>query len=233
MARLFQPATARVCGFCKERIELREHEDVFIRKDGSFFPVVYSASPLRTDGKIVGIVVGFRDDTYRRQADRAVRESEERFRLVADTAPVTIWMTDVDNACTYVNRRWVELTGRPFEAHMGNGWAENIHPEDLVRCLETFTTASERHESFRMEYRLRRYDGEYIWIADSGVPRFNADGTFAGYIGSAADVTEIKAGRTGPFLDESKIDRCTREGARPDCQGASRRCRPAAGVGGR
>lgn len=136
---------------------------------------------------------GFRADTYRRQADRAVRESEERFRVVADTAPVTIWMTDVDNACTYVNRRWVELTGKPFEAHMGDGWAENIHPQDLVRCMENFAAASEHQKSFRMEYRLRRHDGEYIWIEDSGVPRFSADGAFAGYIGSAADVTEIKA----------------------------------------
>ncbi len=177
----------------QDSIELQEYEDVFIRKDGSFFPVVYSASPLRLDGKIVGIVVGFRDDTYRRQADRIVRESEERFRLVADTAPVTIWMTDVDNACTYVNRRWVEITGRPFEKHLGSGWAESIHPEDVVRCLEIFTAACERQQPFRMEYRLRRYDGEYIWIADSGVPRLNPDVTFAGYIGSAADITEIKA----------------------------------------
>jgi PAS domain S-box-containing protein len=177
----------------QDSIELQEYEDVFIRKDGRFFPVVYSASPLRADGKIVGIVVGFRDDTYRRQADRIVRESEERFRLVADTAPVTIWMTDIDNACIYVNRRWVEVTGRPLEAHLGNGWAESIHPDEVVRCLEIFTAAGERRQPFRMEYRLRRYDGEYIWITDSGVPRLNADGTFAGYIGSAVDVTEIKA----------------------------------------
>ena len=166
---------------------------MFIRKDGSFFPVIYSASPLRSDGKIVGIVVGFRDDTFRRQADRALRESEERFRIVADTAAVAIWMTDVDNACTYVNRRWVEWTGKPFETHMGDGWAENIHSEDLVPCIENFAAASERRKAFRMEYRLRRYDGEYIWIVDSGVPRFNADGTFAGYIGSAADISDIKA----------------------------------------
>ena len=157
----------------QESIELQEYEDVFIRKDGSFFPVVYSASPLPANSKIVGIVVGFRDDTYRRQADRVVRESEGSYRLVADSAPVTIWMTDVDNACIYVNRRWVEVTGRPVESHLGNGWAESIHPEDVVRCLEIFTAASERGPPFRMEYRLRRYDGEYIWIADSGVRRFN------------------------------------------------------------
>jgi PAS domain S-box-containing protein len=174
-------------------VEFREHEDMFIRKDGSVFPVVYSASPLKTErGKVVSIVVGFRDDTPRREAARALRESEERFRLVANAAPVLIWMSGVEKLCTYFNHGWLEFTGRSLEAELGNGWTQGIHPDDAQSCLETYTTAFDRRQPFQMEYRLKRRDGEYRWIYDQGVPRFNADASFAGYIGSCTDVTELK-----------------------------------------
>jgi PAS domain S-box-containing protein len=173
-------------------IEIREHEDMFIRKDGSFFPVVYSSSPLRWDGKIVGVVVGFRDETQRQEAVRTVRESEERFRLVANTAPVMIWMAGVDKLCNYFNQFWLEFTGRSLQQEMGSGWAEGVHPDDFKRCLDTYTEAFDRREPFQMEFRLRRHDREYRWIFDSGTPRFNADGSFAGYIGSAIDISDRK-----------------------------------------
>ena len=118
------------------------------------------------------------------QAAQVVRESEERFRLVANTAPVMIWMAGTDRLCTYVNQPWLEFTGRPLEAELGNGWVESVHPEDLNRCMDTYTQAFDRRESFQMEYRLRRHDGEYRWFSDTGVPRFNPDHSFAGYIGS-------------------------------------------------
>jgi PAS domain S-box-containing protein len=172
--------------------ELREHEDLFIRKDGSFFPLVFSTSPLKKDGEAIGIVVGFHDDTLRREAERAIRESEERFRLVANAAPVMIWMSGQDKLCTYFNQSWLEFTGRSLEAEIGNGWAEGVHPEDLEQCMDLYTTAFDRRETFQMQYRLRRHDGEYRWVFDHGVPRFNADGSFAGYIGSVIDVTERK-----------------------------------------
>jgi PAS domain S-box-containing protein len=126
------------------------------------------------------------------QAAHVVRESEERFRLVANTAPVMIWTAGTDRLCTYVNQPWLEFTGRLLEAELGNGWAEGVHNEDVKRCLETYARAFDQRQSFAMEYRLRRKDGEYRWIVDIGVPRFNPDGTFAGYIGSCLDVTDRK-----------------------------------------
>jgi PAS domain S-box-containing protein len=126
------------------------------------------------------------------QAAHVVRESEERFRLVANTAPVMIWTAGTDRLCTYVNQPWLEFTGRPLEAELGNGWAEGIHSEDLKRCLETYSQAFDQRQSFAMEYRMRRNDGQYRWIHDIGVPRFNRDGNFAGYIGSCLDITERK-----------------------------------------
>ena len=121
-----------------------------------------------------------------------VRESEERFRLIANLAPVSIWITDVDKQCTYVNQSWLDLTGRPFDAALGEGWADTIHPDDVERSWSTYAQAFDRREPFRMEYRIRRHDGEYRWVSDTGVPRYNEDGSFAGYIGSAVDVTERK-----------------------------------------
>ena len=128
----------------------------------------------------------------REQSAHVVRESEERFRLVANTAPVLIWMSGADKLCTYFNKPWLDFTGRSLSAELGNGWVDGIHLEDQQRCLDTYARAFDGHKDFRMEYRLRRNDGAYRWVLDIGVPRFNPDGSFAGYIGSCMDVTERK-----------------------------------------
>lgn len=120
------------------------------------------------------------------------RESEQRFRLLADTAPVMIWTAGTDRKCSYVNKTWLDFTGRPLEAELGDGWTEGIHPDDSSRCFETYTEAFNRRESFEVEYRVRGKDGEYHWILDDGVPRFHTDGSFAGYIGSCIDITDRK-----------------------------------------
>jgi PAS domain S-box-containing protein len=124
-------------------------------------------------------------------SEATLRESEQRFRIVADAAPVLIWMSGVDKRCTFFNKRWLEFTGRSLEQEMGNGWAEGVHREDLQKCLRTYTEAFDVRKPFVMQYRLRRNDGEYRWISDDGVPRFDADGAFAGYIGSCVDVTDL------------------------------------------
>lgn len=128
----------------------------------------------------------------RRQGGQALRESEERFRIMADTAPVMIWRAGTDALCDFFNKPWLEFTGRPMEQELGNGWADGVYPDDLERCLQTYGEAFDARKAFRMEYRLRRFDGEYRWMLDSGVPRFGSDGSFAGFIGSCVDITDRK-----------------------------------------
>ena len=146
-------------------------------------------------------------------SNNSLRESEERFRLVANTAPVLIWMSGPDKLCTYFNQPWLDFTGRSIEAELGNGWAEGVHPEDLTNCLDIYTSAFDRRESFKMQYRLRRNDGEYRWVFDIGVARFNPDSSFAGYIGSCIDVTERKmaeealASLSGRLIDAQEEER--------------------------
>ena len=127
----------------------------------------------------------------RATGETELRESESRFRIVADAAPVLIWMSGLDKLCTFFNKPWLEFTGRRLEQEMGNGWAQGVHPDDLQRCLKIYTEAFDAREPFVMQYRLRRYDGEYRWISDQGVARHDEQGTFAGYIGSCVDVTDL------------------------------------------
>jgi PAS domain S-box-containing protein len=173
----------------------------YFRRDGSLLWGRLSIS-LLNGGAAPLLLAMVEDITDKKEAENAVRESEQRFRSVADTAPVLIWMSDTNKRCTYFNQPWLAFTGRTIEQELGNGWAEAVHPDDLQSCRDTYIRSFERREKFRMEYRLRRYDGEYRWILDMGEPRFNPDNSFAGYIGSAVDVTERK--RAEEALRESE-----------------------------
>jgi PAS domain S-box-containing protein len=160
-----------------------------LRGTGEEFPIEASISKVESGGKMFFTAV-IRDITERHRAEEAIRESEQRFRLVADTAPVLMWMSGADKLCTYFNKTWLDFTGCSIEEELGNGWVERVHPDDLPGCLQTFTQSFDRRANFRMEYRLLRHDGEYRWVLDIGVPRFNQDRSFAGYIGIGIDVTE-------------------------------------------
>jgi PAS domain S-box-containing protein len=126
------------------------------------------------------------------QDEKALRESEKRFRLVANTAPVLIWMAGTDKLCNFFNQEWLKFTGRSLEQELGEGWTSGVHPDDLEHCLATYSASFNARIDFEMEYRLRCFDGSYHWFVDYGVPRFESDGTFCGYIGSCVDITERK-----------------------------------------
>jgi PAS domain S-box-containing protein len=164
-----------------------------LHKSGKVLHGECSGSLIRdADGKGLYFVAEVQDITERKRANQNLIESEERFRLVANSAPVLIWMAGTDKLCTFFNTCWLDFTGRTLEQEMGNGWASAVHPEDFERCLAIYSGAFDARVDFEMEYRLRRYDGKYRWIVDYGVPRIESDGTFCGYIGSCVDITDRK-----------------------------------------
>ncbi len=169
-------------------IEYRTVSDVgaekWIRAIGRTF---YDASgrPVRFDGVTLDI-------TDRKRLDDALRDSEKRFRNMADHAPVMIWITDADGSCTYLSRSWYEFTGQTPETALGHGWLDATHPDDQEVAAATFLAAHRRQAAFKIDYRVRKVDGSYAWAIDSAAPRFGADGEFLGYIGSVLDITERK-----------------------------------------
>jgi len=117
-----------------------------------------------------------------------IQEMEGRFRAIADTAPVLIWLSGPDKLCYFFNKGWLDFTGRTMEQELGNGWAEGVHADDLERCLAIYISHFDARKEFSMDYRLRRHDGQYRWISDKGVPRYTATGTFIGYVGGCMDI---------------------------------------------
>ncbi|MGP1385767.1 MAG: PAS domain S-box protein [Thainema sp.] len=142
-----------------------------------------------TSRRFIGTVFNITD---RKQVEAALRDSEIRFRQMTDVAPMLVWISDTDTLCSYFNQSWLTFTGRTLEQEMGNGWTEGIHPDDFKYCLDVYNNAFDARRPFEMEYRLRRFDGEYRWILDVGVPRFTPDGEFLGYIGSCFDIHDRK-----------------------------------------
>ncbi|HEY6308784.1 MAG TPA: PAS domain-containing protein [Candidatus Angelobacter sp.] len=190
---------------------LGESEREVVRKGIKSFAVV----PLKAERSVLGLLVLattikqrgwprelvpqlqilgdiFYQAVLRKRAEAAARESEGRFALMADSAPMLLWMSGTDKLCNYFNKGWLAFTGRTMEQELGDGWTEGVHPEDREGCFSSYAQAFDARQGFKLEYRLRRHDGEYRWIMDSGVPRYSPDGSFCGYIGSCIDITDLK-----------------------------------------
>jgi PAS domain S-box-containing protein len=170
-----------------------EVETVRRRKDGSEIAVSLLAVPVTPPSgeRLVNYAI-YRDITERKRAEELLRESEARFQAMADKAPVMIWTTGTDGLCNYFSKPWLDFTGRAMEQEVGTGWLQGVHPDDVQLCFDGFLPAFHARKPFTMEYRLRRADGEYRWVIESGVPRYTVGGEFAGYIGSNIDITDRK-----------------------------------------
>jgi PAS domain S-box-containing protein len=170
---------------------LRDVEFQFITKEGQTRVAQASAELIEVAGEVCVLGASI-DITERKRSEQIVRESEKRFRLMADSAPVLMWTSGTDKLYTDVNKEWLRFTGRSMQQELGEGWTQGIHPADLQGCLRNYAHAFDHRDTFAIEYRLRRHDGQYRWILDQGVPRFLEDGSFAGYIGCCIDITDQK-----------------------------------------
>ncbi|MFN6566433.1 ATP-binding protein [Dendronalium sp. ChiSLP03b] len=139
-----------------------------------------------------GVSIFVTDITYRKRVEAALRQSEERFRNMADNAPFMVWVTDPTGYCTYLSKSWYEFSGQTEQTGLGLGWIDAVHPEDRKYTKQNFLEANERCQGFQLEYRLRRKDGEYRFCIDAASPWFGVNGEYKGYIGSVIDITERK-----------------------------------------
>jgi PAS domain S-box-containing protein len=135
---------------------------------------------------------------------------DARFCEVMDTAPVMIWVSGKDKGCVWFNKPWLTFTGRRLVEEVGEGWSEGVHRDDLERCIKAYSSCFDARKDFRIQYRLRRHDGAYRWIDDTGIPRFARDGIFLGYIGSCIDIQEhreIQSELRRRLLDIAELNR--------------------------
>ena len=171
-----------------------EHYDTIRkRKDGRLIHVSLSASLIKDEaGMVIGAAKIARDITERKSFETTLSESEARFRTLAESAPVFIWMADASGRYEYVNSRWLDFTGRTLADELGNGWQDRIHKDDTGPYMRSYNKAIENRSAFRIEFRALRNDGRYRWMLESGQPRLALDGSMQGFIGSRIDITDLR-----------------------------------------
>lgn len=180
----------------------------WLSKDGQPRWVESSIVPIRDEtGKTIGLRGFTMDISDRKEADEALRQSETRFRHMADTAPVLIWMSNTNLLVSYVNQKCLDFTGRSTEELLGEGWLDLVHEDDAQRCVDIYTAAYERREPFVYEYRIRHADGEFHWLYSTSAPRFASDGEFLGYIGSCVDITDRKDAEEALRIAHEEVSR--------------------------
>ncbi|MDX1584700.1 MAG: PAS domain S-box protein, partial [Thermoanaerobaculia bacterium] len=166
-------------------------ETLRLRKDGSRVAVLLSVSPVRSaDGSIEGAFGIAHDITRLKETERALRESEKRFRMMADRAPVLIWISNQHNRLEWVNQVWLDFRGRSLDSERNDGWLRGVHPEDRQELETLMERSLESRTEFRTEYRFLDRDGVYHWMLTHGVPRLDSDERFNGFIGSSIDITD-------------------------------------------
>jgi PAS domain S-box-containing protein len=173
-------------------------EGALLEKSGHRRWIRWCSTPVRDSaGRIAGFASLGEDVTELRQlrAESARRESEQRFRNIADAAPLMVWVAGPDKQCTFVNKGWLLFTGRKLDQELGDVWTGAVHPDDLQNCLSVYRSGFEARRGFQMEFRKRRADGEYRWVLCTGLPQFGPGGELAGYIGSCSDITDLKRSR--------------------------------------
>jgi PAS domain S-box-containing protein len=168
-------------------------EKRYVRKDGSIVWVLLNVAPLRKPGEELSQHIAVvQDITERKYAEERLRESETRFKMLADSAPVLMWMNDREGA-RFVNRAYLEFLGVSGQVVVGKyNWAAFVHPEDRQRYLQAYLSAFEKHALFDEQFRFRRHDGLYRWMRSVGQPRHSSSGELLGYVGATYDITEIK-----------------------------------------
>jgi PAS domain S-box-containing protein len=165
-----------------------------IRKDGSPVDISVSTATLRdAEGNVTGIMSLYEDITERLASERALRESQERFRTLVEATPQLVWSTRADGYCDYLSRQWEEYTGVPAEVHHGHRWTDALHPEDRVRSAHAFADAVAGLGDYDLEYRLRRHDGQYRWFKTRGLPVVDAEGRITKWLGTCTDIEDQRA----------------------------------------
>lgn len=208
------PRITKIWTACLASGEIYKAQVRLKNKDGNYEWFYVHGEPIKNEkGNTEKWVGSFTNFNERKKAEEnligamlQIEESESRFRNVANTAPVLIWMAGIDKLRYFFNTAWLSFTGRTWKEESGNGWAEGIYPGDLKKCMHIYNEAFDKRKEYHLEYRLKRYDGQYRWISARGVPRFTANGTFEGYIGACMDIHEQIIYQQKLKEDEEKLN---------------------------